>query len=248
MSVSLEGLHPYVKAKVEELLKNANARLKNYKMVITQAYRSIDEQNNLYAKGRTQAQLDKVGLSKVKAQPNEKVVTQAKGGKSLHNFGLAVDFALVDSTGKKFVWDTKSDFDKDGKADWMEVVQEAKKLGFEYGGDWEKFKDMSHFQMTGGLDEKDIFAGKKPVFKVETPVKKPIVTPPVTPTKPKGAIGIATISVDKLNVRKESNGDSDVVKVVSRGESFKVYETNGDWLCLGKGMWINKKYVTYHKI
>ena len=41
------------------------------------------------------------------------------------------------------------DFDKDGKADWMEVVDSFKSIGFSWGGDW-KFKDKPHFEMTFG--------------------------------------------------------------------------------------------------
>jgi peptidoglycan L-alanyl-D-glutamate endopeptidase CwlK len=157
MSVSLNGLHPYVKAKTEQLIKNANAQLKSYKMIITQAYRSKAEQDKLYAQGRT--------------IPG-KIITNAKGGTSMHNYGLAIDFCLVDPTGKKATWDIKTDFDKDGQADWLEVVKEAKKLGFAWGGDFKTFVDYPHLQMLGGLTEKEVIAGKKPVF----PEDKVIVT------------------------------------------------------------------------
>jgi peptidoglycan L-alanyl-D-glutamate endopeptidase CwlK len=33
-------------------------------------------------------------------------------------------------------WDIKTDFDGDGKADWMEIVAIFKRYGFEWGGDW----------------------------------------------------------------------------------------------------------------
>lgn len=156
---NLNGLNPYVKEKAEQLVKNANARLKNYKMRITEAYRSKEEQDALYAKGRT--------------APGS-IVTNAKGGQSMHNYGLAIDFALFTADGKKAFWDTKVDSDKDGKADWMEVVEEAKKLGFEWGGDWKNFKDYPHFQMLGGLTEAQVRAGKTPNFKStsKNPVKE----------------------------------------------------------------------------
>jgi peptidoglycan LD-endopeptidase CwlK len=147
---NLNGLNPYVKEKAEELLNNANARLKNYKMGITEGYRSKEEQDALYAKGRTAA---------------GSIVTNAKGGQSMHNYGLAIDFALFTADGKKAFWDIKVDSDKDGKADWMEVVEEGKKLGFEWGGDWKTFKDYPHFQMLGGLTEAQVRAGKVPNFK-----------------------------------------------------------------------------------
>jgi len=46
-------------------------------------------------------------------------------------------------------WDVKTDFDGDGKADWMEIVTIFKRYGFEWGGDW-KFNDAPHFQKTFG--------------------------------------------------------------------------------------------------
>jgi len=161
---NLNGLNPYVKKKAEQLVKNANARLKNYKMRITEAYRSKAEQDALYAKGRT--------------VPGS-IVTNAKGGQSMHNYGLAIDFALFTADGKKAFWDTRVDSDKDGKADWMEVVEEAKKLGFEWGGDWKNFKDYPHFQMLGGLTEAQVRAGKTPNFKStsKSPVKEVASTP-----------------------------------------------------------------------
>ncbi|WP_445506754.1 M15 family metallopeptidase [Niallia sp. 03190] len=158
MTVNLNGVNPFVKEKAEQLIKNANVRLKNYKMGIVQAYRSKAEQDALFAKGR-------------RGIPGEGIVTKARGGQSMHNFGLAIDFALFSPDGKKASWDTSADFDKDGKADWMEVVEEAKKLGFEWGGDWRGFKDCPHFQMLGGLTESQVRAGKVPSFKTAT-IKK----------------------------------------------------------------------------
>lgn len=144
---NLDGLHPIVKEKAEQLVAKSNARLGNYKMFITQGLRTHAEQNALYAQGRT-----KPGA----------IVTNAKGGQSMHNYGLAIDFALKSPDGKKAVWDTRADFDRDGKADWMEVVEEAKKLGFAWGGDWKGFVDNPHLEMTFGLTLKDLQAGKRP--------------------------------------------------------------------------------------
>ncbi|AIW03428.1 endolysin [Bacillus phage Moonbeam] len=179
---SLEGLHPYVKAKTEELIANANNRLKgNYKIMITQGLRTKAEQNNLYAQGRSQAQLNAVGLGNVKAKPSMQKVTNARGGYSMHNYGLAIDFALRSVDGKDVTWDMNKDFDGDGKADWMEVVEEAKKLGFEWGGDWKSFKDYPHFQLTAGLTDKQVYSGMVPKFPAYKPntssVKAPVNTP-----------------------------------------------------------------------
>ena len=101
--------------------------------------RTFAEQDALYAQGRT-----KPGA----------IVTQAKGGLSMHNYGLALDIVLlVDKDGngsnETAVWDVKTDFDGDGKSDWIECVTIFKQHGWEWGGDW-KFVDAPHFQKTFG--------------------------------------------------------------------------------------------------
>ena len=169
----LKGLHPYVKQQTEKLLEAANKRIAKggYTVRITQAFRSKEEQDKLYAQGRT--------------APGQKV-TNAKGGQSMHNFGLAIDFCLISPDGKKAIWDTNKDFDGDKKADWMEVVEEAKKLGFEWGGDWKSFKDYPHFQLTAGLTDAEVRAGKTPKFPSldgEKTVTKKATTAKKTTTK-----------------------------------------------------------------
>lgn len=101
--------------------------------------RTFAEQDALFAQGRT--------------KPG-KVVTNAKGGQSYHNYGLAVDIVLLvdrDKNGsfEAASWETNVDFDGDGKHDWREVVDIFKRYGWEWGGDW-KFSDKPHFQKTLG--------------------------------------------------------------------------------------------------
>lgn len=83
------------------------------------------------------------------------MVTNAKAGESYHNYGLAIDIVLLvdenkDGTFEKASWETNTDFDGDGKADWQEIVTIFKKHGWFWGGDW-KFTDMPHFEKTFGL-------------------------------------------------------------------------------------------------
>ncbi|OME11237.1 M15 family metallopeptidase, partial [Paenibacillus odorifer] len=54
------------------------------------------------------------------------------------------------------------DGDGDKVADWTEVVQEAKALGFEWGGDFVSIKDAPHFQITFGMTTSQLRAGAKP--------------------------------------------------------------------------------------
>jgi peptidoglycan L-alanyl-D-glutamate endopeptidase CwlK len=141
----LGNLHPVLLAGATELIRRSYAR--GIPILITQGMRTIAEQNALYAQGRT-----KKGA----------IVTNARGGSSYHNYGLAIDFALLLPDGKSVSWDMKRDGDGDKVADWQEVAQEAKKLGFEWGGDWSSFKDYSHLQMTFGLTTAELRAGKHP--------------------------------------------------------------------------------------
>lgn len=78
-------------------------------------------------------------------------VTKAKGGQSYHNYGLAVDIVLLLNDGKSASWDTVTDFDGDGLADWQEAVYVFGLFGWDWGGNWKTFPDKPHFQKTFGL-------------------------------------------------------------------------------------------------
>lgn len=138
MSDRLDGLHPLLKDKAEKLIELAKSE--GIDITITQGLRTTAEQNKLYAQGRT--------------APGKKV-TNAKGGYSYHNFGLAFDIAVVDDDGE-INWNV----DKR----WLKVGQLGKSLGLEWGGDFKSFKDYPHFQMTDGLSTADLRSGKKPSF------------------------------------------------------------------------------------
>lgn len=144
-SARLIGLHPIVLAAATVLIERCYAR--GVPILITQGLRTIAEQNALYEQGRS-----KPGV----------IVTNARGGYSYHNFGLAVDFALLLSNGSSVSWDMNRDYNVNNIKDWIEVVEEAKKLGFDWGGDWTSFKDYPHFQMVFGLTLTQLRAGSKP--------------------------------------------------------------------------------------
>jgi hypothetical protein len=101
-------------------------------VLVTQGLRTWEEQDALYAKGRTVPPIGK-----------KHIVTKAKGGQSYHNFGLAFDIVVLDSLGK-------ADWDADHPG-WKQAGEFGKSVGLEWGGDWKSFKDLPHFQYTGGL-------------------------------------------------------------------------------------------------
>jgi len=79
-------------------------------------------------------------------------VTNAKGGQSIHNYGLAFDIVILydndgNGTFEEASWSMVKDFDKDSIADWKEVTDLFKARGWEWGGDWNSFKDNPHFQL-----------------------------------------------------------------------------------------------------
>lgn len=153
------GLHPIVAEKVE-FLKEKTAE-KEITILITDDYRSFEEQDKLYDKGR---------------KTPGKVVTHLEGGESYHNYGLAVDFALQLENGN-VIWDTEYDGNGNGQSDWFEVAEIAKELGFQWGGDWRGFKDYPHLQMDFGLTINDLQEGKRlkiPQLKTEGTEKRSV--------------------------------------------------------------------------
>jgi D-alanyl-D-alanine carboxypeptidase. len=127
----IQKLHPKVREEVIKIIEDCDKELTGRaKIRITQGFRTFDEQDQLYAIGRT--------------KPAKKV-TNAKAGQSIHNYGLAVDICLI-IDGKTVSWDTAKDWDNDKVADWYECVKVFAKHGWSWGGNWKTFKDLPHFE------------------------------------------------------------------------------------------------------
>jgi len=130
--------HPKLRNSLLAQYKEANNLLgKGARLRFSYVYRSNELQDKLY-----------------KQRPK---VTNAKGGQSIHNYGLAFDIVLLydrDDNGifEEASWSLLTDFDKDGGSDWGEIVSYFKSKGWEWGGDWKFFKDYPHFQMDFGFD------------------------------------------------------------------------------------------------
>ena len=63
-------------------------------------------------------------------------VTNAKGGQSKHNFGLAVDFAFV--INGELCWDEDL---------YQNLGRWAEKCDLNWGGDWRSFLDLPHVEL-----------------------------------------------------------------------------------------------------
>lgn len=92
------------------------------------------------------------------------IVTNARPGLSYHNYGLAVDYALI-IDGKSISWQFNVDFDNDTKADFMEIVQVHKEFGWIWGGEFKTIIDKPHFEKSLGYSVRQLLAlHEKKVF------------------------------------------------------------------------------------
>lgn len=148
----IETIHPLLKDELKCIFSDINLAIssKYARIRFSWVLRTNKEQDDLYAQGRT--------------KPGARV-TNAKGGESYHNYGMAVDIVeLLDldknGTFEKASWDLKLDADYDGIPDWDEVVSIFKRYGWEWGGNWKK-PDSPHFQKTLGYSINDLQKMKK---------------------------------------------------------------------------------------
>lgn len=137
----IEKMHPSVRAKVLNEYLTINFQLPTgIRLRFSQTLRTDQEQNDLYAQGRTK---------------NGSKVTNAKAGQSIHNYGLAFDIVILydrdgNGTYESASWNEKEDFDKNGASDWFTVVNFFKRHGWSWGGDFKSIYDSPHFELTNG--------------------------------------------------------------------------------------------------
>ncbi|QUY40351.1 peptidoglycan-binding protein [Acaryochloris marina] len=115
-------LHPTMQDEVIRFINRVDAEL-GIELRVTDAFRTFEEQDQLYQQGRN----GNAGG----------IVTNAEGGESYHNYGLAVDVVEI----------------KDGQANyggdyWSQIAEIGKSEGLEWGGDFNNFVDQPHFQLT----------------------------------------------------------------------------------------------------
>lgn len=141
-------LHPKIREEVLDIYLNQviPALTGNSTCRFAYTLRTFAEQDALYAQGRTKL-FDNAGN-------RLGIVTKARGGQSLHNYGLAFDIVLLEHG--TATWNTTVDYDGDGKSDWMEVINIFKDNGYEWGGDWSSIKDPPHLQKVFGYTWQDL--------------------------------------------------------------------------------------------
>ncbi len=101
-------------------------------LFIVRTLATYAEQDALFAQGRT--------------EPGA-IVTNAKAGRSWHNFGRAFDVALEEKQTQKPTWSTAG-----GDLElWRLLGVIAKWVGLDWGGNFESINDFGHFHNTDGM-------------------------------------------------------------------------------------------------
>ena len=87
-----------------------------------EGFRTFEQSDDYYAQGRT--------------KPG-KIITNARGGDSLHNYSIAADYVKL--IGGQWSWD----------GSFKSLGELAEQCGLEWGGNWKRFPDYPHVQMPG---------------------------------------------------------------------------------------------------
>lgn len=138
----LPEVHPMARALVQKAADNG-IRIK-----LISGLRSYAEQEALYAKGRT-------------APPPK--VTNARGGYSNHNFGIAFDIGVFE--GAAYLPESPK---------YKAVGVLGAELGLEWGGNWKTIVDQPHYQLrpewAADMSERDMLAELRNRVAAGTPV------------------------------------------------------------------------------
>ena len=248
---NVSQLHPELQKKVVKLQKEC---LKvGIKIKIGECFRTVAEQNALYAKGRT--------------APGS-IVTNAKGSSysSMHQWGVAFDFFLdmdVDKDGK-----TSDDAFNNATKLFNKVGAIGKKLGLEWGGDWKSIKDLPHFQLPDwgstasqlkkkyGTPEKfkETWDDKKDAKNVKAKPNN-TVTASKNPTEPArhrdAKYNGSYTTTSNFNLRTGAGTNKSVVTVIPKGTNvvcngYYSKANDNDWLFVQYGKYtgfVSKKYL-----
>lgn len=136
---NFEELHPSIREKAKKFISDARAH--DIDLRITFGFRSFEKQNELYNQEHDGKDNDGNGI----IDDRHEHVTNAKGGQSFHNYGLAID--VIPFIDGKPDWNTKK---------WPVISLLGKNLGFAWGGEWRSFKDLPHFEYPPGKSYKDL--------------------------------------------------------------------------------------------
>jgi len=130
MIVELNALHPYFRDQIMELI--AVCKSKGIELAVVETYRTVAKQNEYKGLG--------------------KKYTRSSGGRSKHQYGLAVDVVPVINSVPQW----------DNVALWKKVGVVGEKLGLRWGGRWRHPYDPGHFEWGGGVSGAAMEQGRTP--------------------------------------------------------------------------------------
>jgi hypothetical protein len=132
MIADLNSLHPYFRDRIVELIHLCKAQ--GIELAVVESFRTHAKQAEYFGMGRK--------------------YTRSKGGKSKHQYGLAVDVVpIIDSIA---VWDDTSL--------WKKIGVTGEKLGLRWGGRWRAPYDPAHFELVGGVSAYHLANGAQPLI------------------------------------------------------------------------------------
>lgn len=146
------ALHPKLATAIPHIVTEWKER-KHPDIAVFSGVRQPEDQEKLYALGRTVKNPDGFDAEK---KPLGNIITNAQAWESWHFYGLAVDFAFKNSKGTWY-------WPKDVDPMWDELGTVGKMFGLAWGGDWTKFPDLPHFQITGRIP--NVRSAKEILFK-----------------------------------------------------------------------------------
>lgn len=194
----IDLLKPKVKRFAEKLCDEC--KKVGYNITLTHTLRTVAEQNELYAQGRT--------------KPGE-IVTNAKGGFSFHNYGVAFDICPV--VNNKLDWNNTLLFEAVGKI--------GISLGLEWGGSWKELVDRQHFQYTAGYSLADFRNNKIDWKKFE------INNESVVNVSPQNNTPVLKVSTrEGLNVRTGPSAEQNKIGKLVFGKQITPIEKINGWV------------------
>lgn len=141
-------LHPKLRELAQELVRRCEEE--GIQVAIGETYRTRNRQDALFEQGRS--------------RPG-KIVTYARGisMSSYHQWRMAVD-VFINQKGNEY-----------NEKLLRQVGKIGQEIGLEWGGAWQGFVDMAHFQYTGGLSIEDLKRGMHLIENSISPIKKMIM-------------------------------------------------------------------------
>lgn len=216
MSRNISELHP----RLQEIIPKLKAECKKQGITIgiSECVRTVEEQNALYAKGRT---------------TKGSIVTNCKGTDyaSMHQWGVAFDFYLImdiDKDGK-----TSDDAYNDSTNVFTKVGKIGQKLGLEWGGSWKSIVDKPHFQLpdwgstasklkkTYGTPEKFRKTWSKPATPTKVTNDKEEIKLGTKDTK---LVKVKFTTTANLNMRANASTKAAIIDCIKKGATV---ECNG---------------------